>query len=107
MKKTPKCPFLSNLRKKINCKQFGHTISSNFLHRHAFFMGNKSKNREYDKAGKYTGPTVDAGHNDGVSVAVVVELVVTGHGYHSSCTGTQGVENLSGSIRPYLPVKTE
>lgn len=70
-------------------------------------MGNKSKNREDDEASKYTGPTVDAGHNDGVSVAVVVELVVTGHGYHSSRTGAQWVENLSGSIRPYLPKETE
>ena len=74
------------------------TISGNVLYRDPFLMSNKSKNREYYKSSKYTCATVNTSNNEGVTVTIVVELVVAGHGYHPACTSTQRIEDLSGSI---------
>ena len=41
-------------------------------------------------------------NNHGVTEAVVLELVVGGESYETAPRGTEGVEDLNGSILPYL-----
>ena len=60
----------------------------NIFHRKVSFMSHESDDTEDDKASKDTGGTVGESNEDGISVAIVTELVVTRQGDQSSKWGS-------------------
>ena len=62
----------------------------------------ESQDGEDDEACEDGGGAVEHGHNDGVAVTVVGELIETGHGNQPTRTRAQGVEDLGGGIAPHL-----
>ena len=64
------------------------TLSDYTLYSLASFMGHESNDGEDGKAREYRGTSVDNGNNQGISKAVVVELVVRGHGDQGAPRGT-------------------
>ena len=69
---------------------------------HTSLLGHESDNRKYDKSCKDGGAAVGQGNEDGIPVAVVGELVVTGEGDEPTKRGAKRVEDLSGGICPHL-----
>ena len=65
-------------------------------------MGHVAEDGEDDKAGQEAGEAIDGARDDGVPVAVVVELVVGGEGEEGPEPGAEGEEDLRGSVNPYL-----
>ena len=65
-------------------------------------FGPEAHDGEDDEPGKHTGGAVGDGNQDGVPMAVVVELVVGGQSNQSSKCRAQGVEDLSGGCGPDL-----
>ena len=63
-----------------------------------------SQHGENDEPRHEAGDTVDGAGDDGVLVAVVVELVVAGQGQQGAKAGPEGEEDLSGGGNPDLSV---
>ncbi len=61
--------------------------------------------REDDEPRVERGRAVCAGDDDGVAEHVVVELVVGGEGDEAAPAGTEGEEDLDGSVGPHLEIK--
>ena len=64
----------------------------------------ESKNAEDNNTGKDGCSTVDQGDHNGITVAVIVHWIVTGHGDQPSKGNTEGEENLSGCFQPDLGI---
>ena len=65
-------------------------------------LGHEAHDGEDDEPSENTGGAIGDGNQDGVSVAVIVELVVGGQSDQSSKCRAQRVEDLSGGCRPDL-----
>ena len=65
-------------------------------------MGHEANDGEDDEASEDAGGAVGEGDKDGVSVAVVSELIVACQSDQTPETGAKRIENLGGSVSPYL-----
>ena len=63
-----------------------------------------TQNSEHEDPGSEAGKGIDDAGDDGVTIAVVVELVVRPQGWQSSSPNTVGEEYLGGSIYPCSPL---
>lgn len=63
------------------------------------------QNGENDEASEEAGETVDGGGDEGISVAVVVELVVAGQRQQGAEPRTQREEDLRGGVYPHLGIE--
>lgn len=68
-------------------------------------MRHEAHDGEDDEDGEDAGGAVGEGDEDGVPVAVVGELVVTGQSDQTTEAGAKRVENLGSSISPDLAEK--
>ena len=68
--------------------------------RNVLFIRHETQNGENDKSGKHAGAAVDDANNHGVTIAVVLEFVIAGHGNETSGACAEGVENLSTGVAP-------
>lgn len=76
------------------------TIIDDVTDIHVFLGGDEAKDGEDDESCENTGGTVDAADDDGVTVTVVTELVVTRHGDQTSWACAEWVEDLCSSVAP-------
>lgn len=66
------------------------------------FISHETDKAKDDETSKETGSTIGHSDDDGVSEAVVVELVVAGQGNQSTPAGAERKEDLDGGVRPNL-----
>ena len=69
------------------------------------FISHVANNPEDDEAGEHAGDAVTHGHDDGVPVHVVVEVVVAGQGDHHAPRDANREENLCARLSPNLQGK--
>lgn len=68
-------------------------------------MSHVTKDREYHESSQETGGRVDGGGNQGVTIDIVVELVVTGESKQNTEPWSEGEKDLCGSVNPNLMPK--
>lgn len=65
-------------------------------------VGLKAQHSKHHQGGQHGGEEIDKRHQDGVEVAIVVALVVTGKGYDTPEAQTQCKEDLCGCLSPHF-----
>lgn len=78
------------------------TFKSNFIDPFALHMRHVPEDGEDDESGQEAGQAVDAAGDDGVAIAVVVELVVAREGQQGAEAGAQREKDLRGRVDPHL-----
>jgi len=78
------------------------TRYDNFADQRTGLLGHEPYRREYDEADEECRTGVGDCHNDSVSVEIIVEPIVAGHGDKSPPRGPHTVEQLLCSFCPWL-----
>lgn len=85
-------------------RNFKHFAFANLLYDTLFIhdVGLEAKHSKHHQCGQYGCEEVDERDEHSIKVTIVIDLIVTGEGYHSSKPQTQGKENLGSCLPPHL-----